>query len=303
MYLSPADEAGINTCAKAGECAIVCLGHSTGQLAFETSKLSRLGKTLYWWFDTPWFLAKLDKELKALSRGAQAKGLRPAARLNGSSDILWEHTGRGKAMGGGLEFVYKPRSSKIVPIQGHPSIIAANPDLDFYDYSKYPLRARSFKINGGPSNYHVIYSLSEQAESLRNADEYLRARGNVAVVVGSPINDATYRRLKGLNDRIQSLVGEEGSCPMPEQVDEMTGADLTADALRAQMAQVAHDAGINKNTCKAASLPRPVSWGGVHRSRRRRPLPGRVGEVAAGGIETRWGKVHQRDTRVGLVPV
>ena len=57
----------------------------------------------------------------------------PAARLNGTSDILWERTG----------------------------IIKRHPEIQFYDYTKIPAKFRSLD-----NKYHLTYSFSEDPKAV-----------------------------------------------------------------------------------------------------------------------------------------
>jgi hypothetical protein len=52
------------------------------------------------------------------------------------------------------------------------------PGVDFYDYTKAPMRQRS-NVGG---RYRLVYSVSERAGSERNAVESMRALANAAVV-------------------------------------------------------------------------------------------------------------------------
>ena len=47
MYLAPSTLSGFNTCPMAGSCSDVCLGHSSGRLAFTNSQASQVMKTLF----------------------------------------------------------------------------------------------------------------------------------------------------------------------------------------------------------------------------------------------------------------
>jgi hypothetical protein len=149
VYMSPAKEAGVNMCpwATAG-CAAACLGHSSGHLGFDAQRTARIKKTLRYHLFREEFLADLRAELTKFVVKATKQGKKPAIRLNGSTDILWEKTG----------------------------IVQAFPELTFYDYTKAPKR-------NAPANYHLTYSISERASSWTTAMEYLDRGGNAAVVV------------------------------------------------------------------------------------------------------------------------
>ena len=101
-------------------------------------------------------------------------GLKPAIRLNGSSDIAWER-----------------RENGAIPQQF--------PDTQFYDYTKltFAERAGAFRLRlpNGRYQYHLTFSWSERPDALANSLEYLEAGGNVAVVVGAQgvyVSDSYY---------------------------------------------------------------------------------------------------------------
>ncbi len=156
VYLSPATEAGLNMCPMATPgCSTACLGHSSGRLALDSAKRARMAKTLWFRLYPASFLARLDVEIVKHARRAERMGKVAAIRMNGSSDIRWEKHG--------------------VP-QRHPNV-------RFYDYTKLPARTRRTR----PDNYHLTYSLSEDARSMGLATEWLDAGGNVAIVVAGPL--------------------------------------------------------------------------------------------------------------------
>jgi hypothetical protein len=154
MFLSPpGDQSGVNLCSMAGECANVCI-IETGNLATnKEGRPARIAKTLWFHLFPEQFLAALDKNIESFVRTAQRQGKQPALRLNGTSDVLWERYG--------------------VP-QRHPNV-------QMYDYTKLPVKARATR----PSNYHLTYSFSEQPQALTRSLEWLKAGGNVAVVVAA----------------------------------------------------------------------------------------------------------------------
>jgi hypothetical protein len=251
MYLSAADESGVQTCLKRGDCELSCLGWSTGQMVFDTSLQSRIGKTLLWWFDRPGFLTKVSKEINATLRSKDAKDLRALApsdvepiiafRLNGSSDLRWEFAKERLSDGGALP-------------DGR-SIIEAHPDVTFYDYTKYTLNTRRFRINGGPANYHVVYSFDEKPDAMKNAREYLTAGGNSAVVVGARMSDAAFRALKPIHDEIVRLTGDaKGACALPVGDSDVDPLQVQVERLRERGAQLAEQYGVTKNAAKAGAF-------------------------------------------------
>ena len=251
MYLSAADESGIQTCLKRGACELSCLGWSTGQMVFDTSLQSRIGKTLLWWFDRPGFLTKVSKEITSTLRSADAKelyalappGVQPvvAFRLNGSSDIRWEYAKERVSDGGAL-----PNGQ---------SIIEAHPNVMFYDYTKYSLNARSFRINGGPSNYHVVYSFDEKRDAMKNSRQYLKAGGNAAVVVGARMSDTAFRALKPVHDEIVRLTGDaKGACALPVGDSDIEPVQVQVERLREYGSTLATKYGVTKSAAKAGAF-------------------------------------------------
>mgnify|MGYP003122302574 FL=1 len=151
LYMSPGREAGVNMCPMASGCEAGCLGTTTGRLKMKQATRARIYKTLWFMLFRDHFLRRLNWEILGHVMTAEALGMIPAIRLNGSSDIKWETHG--------------------VP--------QAHPDIQFYDYTKLSAKARS----KAPSNYRLTFSLSERADSKSHALEWLNAGGNVAVVV------------------------------------------------------------------------------------------------------------------------
>jgi hypothetical protein len=81
-----------------------------------------------------------------LRRRAQREGLKPAIRLNGTSDINWQLIA--------------------------PNLFKENQDVQFYDYTKNMNRDSLF------NNYDITYSASEQTPALMIQDE----RRRIAIV-------------------------------------------------------------------------------------------------------------------------
>jgi hypothetical protein len=106
--------------------------------------------------DREGFLARLRREVELLEKRARKRNLKPAVRLNGSSDLPWE---------------------RIVP-----SLFAEFPQVRFYDYTKSPSRVQAW-INGeSPRNYHLTFSRAETEQSQRDAERLAQCGANVAVV-------------------------------------------------------------------------------------------------------------------------
>mgnify|MGYP003679581989 FL=1 len=151
VYLAPASMSGVNLCpwSSAG-CRAACL-RNHGRMAMGLQTRAQLYKS--WWFllFPVHFLGRLSKEIESLERRAEKKGYVPAVRLNGTSDIPWEKTG----------------------------IYDVHDGVQFYDYTKAPLKRRTVSIN-----YHLTYSVSDNKGSLANGQKYVENGHNAAIVVG-----------------------------------------------------------------------------------------------------------------------
>lgn len=178
LHLSPASLSGFNTCpmATAG-CKAACLntagrggimaGHGilTEQdvIAGKRNAIqsARIRKTKLFFTDRATFMEVLAKDIAKAIRVARAKGYIPAFRLNGTSDIRWEH----------------------IAVCGHANLMAMFPEVQFYDYTKIANRRKL------PANYSLTFSLADGNEEQASA---ALANGiNVAVVFR---NEATVER-------------------------------------------------------------------------------------------------------------
>jgi hypothetical protein len=137
LYLSPA-----NTCspcwtmcayARIAQCEIPCLD-TAGRGGMNSVKYARIRKTLMFKQYNAEFLALLVRDIERLQRKAKKRGLIPAVRLNGTSDVQWEYQ----------------------KIDGR-TLFEIFPDIRWYDYSKIPNR----KV---PENYHITFSYSGISE-------------------------------------------------------------------------------------------------------------------------------------------
>ena len=181
-YLTPWKSAhdNKNLCSHATtDCAFACLAFS-GRARDERPE-SCIAAARNWrrhtWIHTPEvFFALLAIEVAALVRLAAKKGLAPCIRPNGTSDILWER---------------------------YPAFIAlcaAFPQVQFYDYTKVPLRNRRNR----PSNYHLTFSWSGENDA--DCRLALTMGANVAVPYLSslPLSDTF-----GLGKPTQVINGDE----------------------------------------------------------------------------------------------
>jgi hypothetical protein len=165
MYLAPFTLSGAgNVCSMAAiaACWQGCL-NSAGRGAFNNVQKARIRKTRQYMTERAQFMADLVADLEAFSRYCARKNVRPCVRLNGTSDIMWE---RGHpVMRGNVR---------------HDSLMAAFPDITFYDYSKVYKRVDKAL----PPNYWI--TLSYSAANAEYAAEITKrvesGRANAAVV-------------------------------------------------------------------------------------------------------------------------
>ena len=148
LYLAPANESGVmNTCASATpECRQACL-FTAGRGGMRSVRRARINKTHWLAGDREGFIAELKADVVRLVARARRMGLRPAIRVNGTSDLPW------LAM----------------------ELARTFPEVQFYDYTKHAkpwLRTMA--------NYHLTFSHS--GHNLEDCLEALQHGVNVAVV-------------------------------------------------------------------------------------------------------------------------
>lgn len=177
LYMAPhkSNTKGVNLCPKASAgCSSACL-NTAGRGRFSNVQNARRAKADWFISDRAGFLEQLHKELTNFSRLCAKKGKKPAVRLNGTTDILWE---------------------RYVSMDKYP-------EIQFYDYTKWEASARAKR---GP-NYHLTFS---RAEDHRESDVHSRMEGgNVAVVfdglpesyLGYPVYDGDKTDLRFLDPK------------------------------------------------------------------------------------------------------
>jgi hypothetical protein len=148
LYLAPAKISGFEVCPRRSPgCTTSCL-FSAGMGAFSNVQQARINKTKWYFEDRPGFMAQLRKDVVAFEKKAKKLGMKPAIRLNGTSDLDWTLTG----------------------------IMKEFPNVQWYDYTKVLKRLKK-EI---PKNYHITFSKSEINEM--DARWALNLGFNVAVV-------------------------------------------------------------------------------------------------------------------------
>jgi hypothetical protein len=134
LHLAPSRLSGYNTCPSASNgCAAACLNTAGRGGLFPSIQEARIRKTRWFFENRDTFMAQLVKDVTAGIKSAERKGFIPVFRLNGTSDIRWEHA----------------------PVVGFPNIFAMFPNVQFYDYTKLANRVDI------PHNYHLTFSRSE----------------------------------------------------------------------------------------------------------------------------------------------
>lgn len=171
LYLEP----NLKICpgsAKA-KCMEGCL-KSSGRMDMSGSRKARSNRTDLLNISREAFEFLLRAEIEKFSASAKKAGLKPAIRLNGTSDLVWNH------------------------------IIEDYPEIQFYDYTK-----RLYRMDENlPGNYHLTYSYS--GASSIYAEQALKAleKGkNLAVVFRDKIPNTWkgYRVIDGDKDDLRFL--------------------------------------------------------------------------------------------------
>jgi hypothetical protein len=152
MYLAPAQLSGYQTCASAKECIEGCLHTAGNPVYMKAKEKARIARTRFFFERRAEFYALLAHEIRSFVRKCKKLGLKPAIRLNGTSDIVWEKVA--------------------------PSIFAEFPEVVFYDYTKH---AKRMRMNWNkPSNYFLVFS--RQLSNHEDALSIARSGQNIAVV-------------------------------------------------------------------------------------------------------------------------
>lgn len=166
MYLAPFTNAGVgNVCpfAEKAGCTKACLYTAGRAGMFSQINEARVRKTRFYREDKTGFLATLVADIERFTRWCDKRGKLPAVRLNGTSDIAWER-GHPVVRNG----------------QRFPSIMAAFPEVQFYDYTKVYTRVDKEL----PPNYSLTLSYSgadwSYAEQVNLRAE--QGKANLAVV-------------------------------------------------------------------------------------------------------------------------
>lgn len=165
MYLIPwkhvIDGKRINVCpmAETAGCVKGCLV-TAGRGRMSNVHAGRMRKTEWFARDRAGFMTQLVKDCEGLVRYCKKRDVKPALRLNGTSDIQWE-------------LIACERDGVT-----YPHIFAAFPEIQFYDYTKIANR----DVESIP-NYGLTFSYSEANPAYAKQVAIARDKGlNIAVV-------------------------------------------------------------------------------------------------------------------------
>lgn len=166
LHLAPARLAGFEVCSgRTDGCTAACLNTSgmQGTAGRHRRRIvaARIRKTKWFRADRQSFMRRLEREIAAHERSAARHGLRPAVRLNGTSDIPWENVR------------YLGTDGRSV------TLLDRFPRVQFYDYTKVATRfGRPL-----PANYDLTFSAADGNDRATAVAVGYGAR--VAVVFGN----------------------------------------------------------------------------------------------------------------------
>jgi hypothetical protein len=148
LYLAPAKISGYEVCPRRTDgCTASCL-YTSGRGAFSNVQKARIKRTKLFFEKRELFLSMLKLDIRLIEVMAKDKGMTPAIRLNGTSDIDWIRFG----------------------------IMEEFPNVKFYDYTKV-LNRLSKPL---PDNYYLTFSRSGHNDI--ECDAAIKMGANVSVV-------------------------------------------------------------------------------------------------------------------------
>jgi hypothetical protein len=137
LYLAPAKTSGKQTCPNSSAgCRASCL-FTAGRGKMHSVESARIRKTVMWFTNRQEFVRLLAEDIVKFKKKCRATNVRPALRLNGTSDIMF----------------CKDKLAK--------SLIKENQDIVFYDYTKRQSYFREYMSGQLPPNLHLTFSRSE----------------------------------------------------------------------------------------------------------------------------------------------
>lgn len=174
LHFAPADLAGFEVCAfRSPACTAGCLnGAGRGGVGGPDNAIQRARRNRARLFraNRAAFMRRAEREIRRHVADCHGAGIRPAVRLNGTSDLPWER-------------IKNPATGLTLP--------QTFPDVQFYDYTKAPIAFRREL----PANYHLTFSLSEENDV--HAADALEHGRNVAVVFNLRPGKGGKRPVKG----------------------------------------------------------------------------------------------------------
>ena len=197
MYMTPYKTLGHNLCpmAETAGCLEGCL-NTAGRGSMNSVQKGRARKAQWFIKDRAAFMAQLVKDLARFENYCTKRDLKPAIRLNGTTDVRWELI-RFKGVVDGVEI--------------DQTIFDMFPNITFYDYTKIANRRNL------PNNYHLTFSYSATNATYLKQVDIAKANGlNIAVVfrnkenipnefIGLPTIDGDKTDLRFLDPK-QSIV-------------------------------------------------------------------------------------------------
>lgn len=176
LHLAPGNMSGHEVCPKRSPgCSAACLHFAGNPLYQDVKTTARIARTKLYFRDRNLFMNLLALELSSHVKRAKKLGLKPAVRLNGTSDICFEIK----------KFILFPEvAAKIAGgNKKATNIVDMFPRIMFYDYTAV-LRGPT------PKNYHLTFSMKEN-----NPEDVLAALSkglNIAVVFPSSTLPETF---------------------------------------------------------------------------------------------------------------
>lgn len=154
LAMAPAQYSGKELCAWRGVCTDACNGFWSGMNVTVSTRLALIGRALLWNYFRDLFAVKLRKELANFAKLCSRTSVRPAVRLNVSTDIVYERL--------------------------LADIFGEFPGINFLDYTKALPKHRPTL----PANYQLVHSFNEKTTSADVAD-ILAAGRNVVIAFNS----------------------------------------------------------------------------------------------------------------------
>lgn len=154
ISLRPGNLSGRELCAHRGACFATCID-SAGHGGMPNVQRARMERARFFNDHRSAFITLLHVDIEHLIHAAKVHRLRPACRLNVISDVPWERVA--------------------------PDLFTSFPEVQFYDYTKDPERARAHRKGDFPAGYDLTYSWSEKATH-QFGYAHLAGGGKIAIV-------------------------------------------------------------------------------------------------------------------------